>query len=203
MTILRSIAMAFLMFSKIPMPQVEWRDESMRYMLAVFPLVGVIIALLLQLWLLISGALGLGGVLFGAGLLLIPLAITGGIHVDGLCDTCDALGSHAEPERKREILKDPHVGAFGVIAVVAYLLLYFALATEVPQSAVAVGLVGIAHVLSRTTSGAISMLFNGSTSEGLLATFRSASDSFLLKFINTRNLYVLTTFCHLLRLLPK
>ena len=175
MTLLRSIAMAFLMFSKIPMPQVEWKDESMHYMLAVFPLIGVVIAALLQLWLWICGALGIGQVLFAGGILLIPLAVTGGIHIDGLCDTSDALGSHAEPERKREILKDPRVGAFGVIAVVAYVALYFALASDLPQTVTAVGLMGIAHVLSRVTSGTISMFLAGSTEEGLLATFRGAS----------------------------
>lgn len=175
MTILRSIAMAFAMFSKIPTPHVEWNDESMRYMLAMFPLVGVVIAVLLQLWLWICGALGAGPAFFSVGITLIPLAVTGGIHLDGLCDTSDALGSHAEPEKKREILKDPRVGAFGTIAVVCYVVLYFGIGCELPQTVVAVGLMGCGHVLSRVTSGTISMVFSGSSNQGLLATFRGAS----------------------------
>jgi len=175
MTILRSIAMAFLMFSKIPMPHVAWKDESMRYTLAFFPLVGVVIGALLLVWFWLCQLLGIGSGLFAAGLALIPLAVTGGIHIDGLVDTSDALGSHAEPERKREILKDSRVGAFGVIALAAYLLLYYGLGTQLPMTFTAVGLMACAHVLSRTTSGTISMLAGGSSGKGLLATFRHAS----------------------------
>ena len=101
MTILRSIAMAFLMFSKIPMPHVAWKDESMRYTLAFFPLVGVVIGALLLVWFWLCQLLGIGSGLFAAGLVLIPLAVTGGIHIDGLVDTSDALGSHADPRFSR------------------------------------------------------------------------------------------------------
>lgn len=175
MTILRSIAMAFAMFSKIPTPRVEWNDDSMHYMLAMFPLVGVVIALLLMLWGWLCSLIGAGQLLFAAGLFLIPLAVTGGIHIDGLMDTSDALGSHATPERKREILKDSRVGAFGVIALVAYVLLYIALATEIPNTPCALAMLGICQVMSRTTSGTISTLGAGSTNTGLLATFRGAT----------------------------
>lgn len=175
MTILRSIAMAFLMFSKIPMPHVDWRDESMRYMLAMFPLVGLPIGALVLLWTWLCGLLGIQAPLFAVGMTLIPIAITGGIHVDGLVDTSDALGSHAEPARKREILKDSRVGAFGVIALAVYLLLYCGLATELPMTIEAASLVALTFVLSRTTSGTISMLGAGGSEKGLLATFRHAS----------------------------
>lgn len=41
---------------------------------------------------------------------LLPLIVSGGIHLDGLVDTADALYSRRETEKKLEILKDPHVG---------------------------------------------------------------------------------------------
>ena len=60
-----------------------------------------------------------------AGMTAIPLLITGGIHLDGFCDVCDALASHQSRERKLEIMADPHVGAFAVqglrAAAAAYL----------------------------------------------------------------------------------
>ena len=37
MRILRSLAMAFLMYSRVPMPQVEWKDENMAYATGFFP----------------------------------------------------------------------------------------------------------------------------------------------------------------------
>ena len=58
-----------------------------------------------------------------------PAAVTGGIHLDGYCDTVDALASHGTPARRQEILKDPHIGAFGVIRLCGYFLLSFALWT--------------------------------------------------------------------------
>ena len=99
--VLRSAAMAFLMFSVIPMPRVEWKKENMRYMLCCLPLVGAVIAGALYVWMLLSRELGFGKVLYAAGLTLLPVLLSGGIHLDGFCDTADALSSHAAPERKR------------------------------------------------------------------------------------------------------
>ena len=42
-----------------------------------------------------------------AGFCLIPVWVTGGIHLDGYADTCDALSSYGDREKKLEILKDP------------------------------------------------------------------------------------------------
>ena len=54
----------------------------------------------------------------------IPLVITGGFHVDGFMDTMDALCSNQGRERKLEILKDPHTGAFACIFLVCEMTLY-------------------------------------------------------------------------------
>jgi adenosylcobinamide-GDP ribazoletransferase len=53
------------------------------------------------------------------------LAVTGMLHVDGLCDAADGLLSHLEPARRLEVMAAPDAGAFGVTAVVAVLLLRF------------------------------------------------------------------------------
>jgi adenosylcobinamide-GDP ribazoletransferase len=63
---------------------------------------------------------------FSPVLLLIFLtAITGGLHLDGFLDTADALFSHRTTEQKLQILKDPHVGSMGIIAVILLFLLEF------------------------------------------------------------------------------
>ena len=174
MNVLRSAALAFSAFSKIPMPQVEWREENMRWMMCFFPLIGVAIALVLAAWFWICGAAGFGSVLFAAGVALLPVAVTGGIHLDGFCDVVDAQSSHAEPERKREILKDPHTGAFASMGVAAYLVLYTAIATELsPDWRIAV-LLGGMHVASRCLSGLATILFPTSASKGMLSMFHEA-----------------------------
>lgn len=175
MTALRSIVMAFSMFSHIPMPRIEWDDKSMRYMLAAFPLVGVVIALLLWGWLALCDAVGFGALMRAAGIVVIPIVVTGGFHLDGLADTADALASHAEPQRKREILKDSHLGAFAAIWLGVYLVAYVAFASELLPGATTTLGVCLAPVLSRTMSGIVSSVFPSKASQGLLHTFRDAS----------------------------
>ena len=55
--------------------------------------------------------------------LVVWVVLTGGLHLDGLADCCDGLLSSTSVERRLEIMKDPHVGAFGVIGLVLVLLL--------------------------------------------------------------------------------
>lgn len=173
MNALRSIAMAFAMFSRIPMPRVEWKKENMRYMLCALPLVGAAIGAALVLWAWICVRLKIGQTLFAAGVALIPLLISGGIHMDGFCDTADALSSHQSPERKREILKDPHAGAFALISFGIYMLGYFALSSELEAGLKTALVLGIMHIISRTV-GALMSTLTASAHEGLLSAFTSA-----------------------------
>ena len=129
-TLLESLDVAFSMYSAIPMPQIEWNERNMKYMMAFFPMVGVVQGALLLGFSLLAQALGLGFVLFAAVAALLPLFVTGGIHLDGFCDTVDALSSHQTREKKLEILKDPHAGAFAIIMGCLYFVLYAGAAGE-------------------------------------------------------------------------
>jgi len=179
-TFFETLVTAFSMFSRIPMPHIEWNDRNMRYMLAAFPLVGVVTGALICGWTWLCGALDIGSALFSAGFILLPILVTGGIHLDGFCDTSDALASHASPERKREIMRDSHAGAFAVISAACYLLLYFALGEELARGGIpAVGAIiplALAQVMSRAASGFCSITYPSSGSGGLLAYFRGAAD---------------------------
>ena len=123
MTALQTIAVAFAMFSALPMPQFAWNEKNMRYALCAFPLIGVVIG---ALWCL-CGALPLPDFARAAGFCLMPVWVTGGIHLDGYADTCDALSSYGDTAKKLEILKDPHCGAFAVIRLCSYFIAYLAL----------------------------------------------------------------------------
>lgn len=175
--LIRSLFLAVSCFSKIPMPQLSWRDDGMRYMMCFFPVVGIIVGLLLALWWWICDALSFGTVLRAVGLTLVPVLVTGGIHLDGYCDVVDALSSHSEPERRRQILKDPHVGAFAVIGVAGYLLAYFGAATEVPHSWSALIVIGLSAVISRCASGIATVAFAQNSSGGMLAQFNETANT--------------------------
>jgi adenosylcobinamide-GDP ribazoletransferase len=55
--------------------------------------------------------------------LLVWVAMTGGLHLDGVADCCDGMLHASTPQRRLEIMKDPHIGAFGVVGIIAMLLL--------------------------------------------------------------------------------
>lgn len=174
MIILETIAVAFSMFSAIPMPQFPWNERSMRYSLCAFPLVGAVIAVCMFFWGKLCLLLSLPDILRGAGLCLLPALITGGIHLDGYCDTCDALASHSGQEKRQEILKDPHLGAFAAIRLCIYFVADFALWTALPALRLPV-LIGL-FCLSRSLSGLALTAFPLRPGSGLARSFAEAAD---------------------------
>ena len=168
MIVLQTIAVAFAMFSAIPVPQFDWNEKNMRYAMCAFPLIGVVIG---AAWC-VCGALPLPGFAKAAGFALIPVWITGGIHLDGYADTCDALSSYGDREKKLEILKDPHCGAFAVIYGGVYLLAYAGFAYEV-FAAGHILLICPLFVLSRALSGLCAVNLPNARKSGMLCAFTS------------------------------
>ena len=125
MRILKSIAVAFSMYSRIPMPRFNWATEDMKYHLIFFPWIGGVIGALEYLWWLFIISYQIPKVVFVAIALAIPLIVTGGFHLDGYMDTSDALSSYQDKDKRLEILKDPHIGAFAVIRLCIYGLVIF------------------------------------------------------------------------------
>lgn len=176
MGVIKTIIIAFSMFSRIPVPCFEWDEKNTRYMMCAFPLIGVVIGAVVILWTYLSARLGFGRLLFAAGITLLPVILTGGIHLDGFCDTNDALASNASPERRREILKDSHSGAFAIIWLCVYLLAYFAFSSEIEIKVSSVLPLAVMPVLSRSMSGISVLVFPASASKGLLSVFRESAE---------------------------
>ena len=125
--LLKAFCMSFSMFCAIPTPFSHvWEDSVRSLMLVVFPFVGTVIG---GIWALAAFLLDKINCpqMFGAAILaLLPYLLTGGIHLDGYMDCCDAIFSRRPLEKKREILKDSHVGSFAVIALAMLFMLSFA-----------------------------------------------------------------------------
>ncbi|MGH2496486.1 MAG: adenosylcobinamide-GDP ribazoletransferase [Ktedonobacteraceae bacterium] len=110
-----------------------------------FPVVGLLLALML--WLLVLLFSRLIPQLALAALLVIALVmLTGGLHLDGLMDTCDGLFGGRTRERKLEIMRDSRVGSFGVLGALCTLLLKFALLASIPVSSLPLALLLILPV---------------------------------------------------------
>lgn len=170
-----SFAVAFSMYSAIPMPHVEWKKENMKYALCFFPLIGVVIGGILWLWLLFARRMGFGGTLFAAVATLLPVVLSGGIHLDGFCDTLDGIGSHQSIERKLEILKDSHVGAVALMGCGLFLVVELGLWAEFYQNPRGMVPVALGFVLSRSLSGLGVARLRCAKNSGLVHAFADAA----------------------------
>ena len=176
MTLLETIAVAFAMFSAVPVPQPVWNEKNMRYALCAFPLVGAVCGLAWWGWAALAAQLSFPALLRAAGLCLAPVLVTGGIHLDGYADTCDALASCAAPQKKQEILKDPHCGAFAVIRLCTYFTAYLGLCAAAPYTPRAALCMGLGFVLIRALSGYAVAAFPLAKNTGLAHTFATGAD---------------------------
>lgn len=180
MKIIRSCIVAFSMYSKIPMPQFEWKDDDMKYMLVFFPWVGAVIGILLGIWRMACGFFDVGALCYTAIGCLIPVIITGGFHIDGFMDTMDAFHSYQPRERKLEILKDSHIGAFAVIMLMAYGLLYAGAFSEIDNDRI-FGAFCVSFFFARCLSGIAVVTFKSAKSDGLLFMFADSAQKNIVK----------------------
>lgn len=173
-TIGKAFVVAFSIYSKIPMPRFTWESDDMKYHLCFFPWVGAVIGLLEGGWYWFCEQASLGTFPYVCIALAIPLLVTGGFHVDGFMDTCDALHSYQDREKKLEILKDPHIGAFAVICLLVFFLLaggFLAILYEKEPGLRVMAICGISFVLARALSGIGVVTMKGAKKKGMLQTF--------------------------------
>lgn len=170
---LRSMIVAFSMYSKIPMPQVEWNEKSMRYYMCFFPAVGAVIGLCCAGLYFLLEKLGMSRGAAAALLTALPILINGGIHMDGFMDTVDAKSSYKPMEEKLKILKDPHTGAFAVIYAIVYLLISYAFFCEAGSGEI--GWIGAGYVYSRILSGLAVVTFKKAKKDGMVAASADAA----------------------------
>ena len=132
-------ALHFLTILAIP-----WRRDAQETQIGrgagYFPVVGIIIGLILAglNWLL---SLGLPPAIVNVLLLVILVVLTGGLHLDGLADTCDGLGGYKAVEERRRIMRDSRVGGFGVIGIALILLVKYVSLNSIPGTLITASLV--------------------------------------------------------------
>ena len=111
----RALHVALVFLTTLPLPPVKtWREDDARRSVAAYPLVGLVLGGML--W---GAAWVLGPLpdaLRGALVLGVWLLLTGALHFDGFCDVADAAFSSKPPEDRQRIAKDPHLGAFALAA---------------------------------------------------------------------------------------
>lgn len=124
---MKEIAAAFVFFTRLPF----WRlkafnvpNECYRQVINFWPVAGWFTAAVM------AGVLWLSAQLLPLSIAVIlamlsRLLITGGLHEDGLADFFDGFGGGCTQERTLEIMKDSHIGTYGVLALILYFLLLY------------------------------------------------------------------------------
>ncbi|MEV7405925.1 adenosylcobinamide-GDP ribazoletransferase [Streptomyces sp. NPDC091267] len=163
MTSLNSHGMrfAFGTLTVLPVRVTRWDREAARAGMLCAPLAGLVVGVLAA----VSGSLLL---LFGSGSLLaavvsaaLPAALTRGLHLDGLADTADGLGSGKPADDALRIMKQSDIGPFGVITLLFVLLAQVAVLQQLyaqswaqgAAAAVAAGLVARLALTLASRSG--------------------------------------------------
>ena len=118
--------------------------QGMKWM----PLVGLLVALPAAGGFLAAERL-LGGEIGAIAAVIALIAITGGLHLDGIADTADGLFSYRSRERMLEIMRDSTLGTNGVIAIVLTVLLKYILLHNIPARGAVLALL-ITPVIGRT-----------------------------------------------------
>lgn len=130
-TYFHAFVMCQSMFCSIPAPQL-WDEKAKDKMLLFLPVVGLKIGAIWAVLAWLCRLLNLPALVAGLILCAYPYIVTGFIHLDGYMDVIDAVKSWRDLARRREILKDSHVGSFAVIGIVLLMLAQFAFFASAP-----------------------------------------------------------------------
>ncbi|MGM0858704.1 MAG: adenosylcobinamide-GDP ribazoletransferase [Pseudomonadota bacterium] len=111
------LALQFL--TRLPVPVAcPWTPTTRRWAVRAYPLVGLAMGGMLALAAHGLGALATPSPIIALVLLSLWVAISGGLHLDGVMDLADALGSNQPLARRWEILKDSQIGSFAMLALI-------------------------------------------------------------------------------------
>lgn len=135
MSVVRPPLVALQFLTRIPVRLREpASDADVGASMAWYPVVGLVVGAVLALvaWL----AIDVAPLLRAALVLAVWVALSGGLHLDGLADSADAwVGGGASAERTLQIMKDPRSGPIAVVVLVVVLLLKFAALASLPRDA--------------------------------------------------------------------
>jgi adenosylcobinamide-GDP ribazoletransferase len=173
------LAAALHFLTVLPLPGGEiWRSEepaaSPRPVMGsvYYPVAGLFLGGLLAL-LAVVVRTRLPALVLAALLVVGEIVLTGGLHLDGLMDSCDGLFGGRTPERRLAIMDDSRVGSFGVLGALSLLLVRFAVLASLPFWRLIVALL-VAPMLARWTMVLCGALFPAARSTGLGAAFHQS-----------------------------
>lgn len=141
---------AIAFFSRIPTPRnLEYSDDAQSRAFRYFPLVGIIIGVIGAAVFMLSGYV-LPQIVAVIVALAAMILTTGCLHEDGVADFFDGFGGGTTPEKILAIMKDSHIGTYGVVSLIVLLALKIALLSELPYEQIPLIIIA-SQAFARTT----------------------------------------------------
>ncbi len=166
--LLQDIPAALGLLSRLPVP-VDAESATARGAAAAwaYPVAGMIIGAIAACVASVATGLGLPAAIAAVLALATLVIITGAMHEDGLADSADGLWGGWDPARRLAIMKDSHIGVYGVAALVlSFLLRWTALGGLVVSGLHWPGLI-TAAILSRASMTALMAMLPHARADGL------------------------------------
>lgn len=153
-----------------------------------FPIIGLLLGMVLTGANHILELLNFNGLALNAILVVLLTTLTGGLHLDGLADTCDALLSGKDKETMLQIMRDPRIGVMGALSVICVILLKISILSSIDTSVKIVALV-LMCILSRWSMVFTVFYFPYARQEGKAKVF---TDGMSLKIFIAATIITLT-----------
>lgn len=186
MKTIKGLIMGIQFFTSIPIPYAvpmdrEHIERAVRMLPVLGLMQGVVYAGLLYILLNWTPLSPLAAAFF---LWLALILVTGGIHLDGWMDASDAFFSFREKDKRLKIMKDPHMGAFGVLSVIVLLSARFLFIYEIVLHAVdtVYVLIMLIPFLSKSLTGVLIIKVRAAKEDGLGTMFKKAAGRYTLWF---------------------
>lgn len=180
-----SILLALQFFTVIPVNKnLPMEKRSITGMYSIFPWIGAGIGVIACLMLYFEWS----SLMTGFSIVLLSVVLSGGLHMDGFIDTSDAFFSYKDRLKRFEILEDPRVGAFGVMAVMFLVIGKVIVISEVLSTESFHWIfVLLIPFFSRATLGLLFSLTNTAKTSGLAYYFKQKMNA---------NVVIIATACH-------
>ncbi len=175
--------MCFSMYTTIPMPYIEWEEKYYKYIIIYLSFVGLAIGLI---WFFLTNIICKVLIPLTVKTVIvcfIPLFLSGFIHIDGYMDTCDAIFSRANLEKKHKILKDSLVGAFAVIGILIIAFVYYISIYEILKANKSLLSLIFIPIFSRGITSLFIIKIKPISKEGFIASFK--------KDLNNKHFFVI------------
>ena len=180
---MKGLVLALQFMTRVPINiGIDFNKKNISHMLFFFPFIGLLV-----------GAFTFVPTIFWSEKIsqellaflnvIFYLVITGALHMDGLSDTADAFLSNRDKEKTKVIMKDSHIGTFGVIAIIIILAAKFFAFKEIALQGFKWDYIFI-FVYSKTIAMNAFIYFKSSDASTLFKMFKESANAYLINFAN-------------------